>query len=195
MKAVFFDAFGTLCDIGDKRSPYRPILKAWPGGTAEAYQRLTTTDSSPADLARQAGCDPDTSGQVEEGVAAEIKSLFLYPEVGSVLERLRSQGIKWAVVSNLAAPYNTPVLNLLSFPPDVWAGSNAVGFRKPQAEIYLYACNALGVEPPEVLMVGDSLEDDYKAPKGLGLAARYLHRDGNPEGREDWIKDLTGIFG
>lgn len=104
------------------------------------------------------------------GLAIEIASMALYPEVALVLEALRRGGLKWAVVSNLAAPYAEPLLKIPLRTPDARGWSFAVGRRKPDDGLYLWVCRELKVEPSsEVLMVGDSLENDFRAPKRLGM--------------------------
>lgn len=154
IKAIFFDAFGTLCEIREKRNPYKPILKAWPSGVADAYQALMTRDSSPAELASEVACTPEAILKMEEGIAAEVASMSLYPEVPALLETIKQRGLKWAIVSNLATPYAEPLLKLLPFAPNACAWSFAVGYRKPEEGIYRHACKALSVEPSSVLMVG-----------------------------------------
>lgn len=171
-----------------------PIIKAWPGGAANAYQALMTRNCPPAELALEAGCSKEAIKRIEEGVAAEIESMRLYPEVLTVLNRLRHSGVKWAVVSNLAQPYARPLLNLLPFKPDACAWSFAVGCRKPEEGIYRHACDELNVRPSSVLMVGDSMENDYRVPKRLGMRARYLSRAGLGENTPESVFDLTGIL-
>ena len=194
IQAVFFDAFGTLCEICDKCSPYKPIMKAWPAGVADAYQTLLTRDAELSVLAAEAGCSQAVLQCMEGGVQAEINSMQLYPEVLTVLESIKSRGLKWGIVSNLATPYAEPLLKLLPFAPDVCAWSFSVGYRKPEEGIYQYACNALGVSPSAVFMVGDSLENDYTMPKRLGMQAAFLKRSGKDEAMADCIADLTGIL-
>ena len=191
IQAIFFDAFGTLCEIREKRNPYKPIIKAWPSGVADAYQALMTRDSSPAELAKEAGCTPEAIQKMEEGIAAEVASMCLYPEVPALLESIKKRGLKWAIVSNLATPYAQPLLKLLPFAPDAWAWSFAVGYRKPQEGIYQHACKALGVEPSAVLMVGDSLVNYYKPPKQLGMQARFLKRPGMDKNTTVGVEDLS----
>jgi HAD superfamily hydrolase (TIGR01549 family) len=196
MQAIFFDAFGTLCEIREKRNPYKPIIKAWPSGIADAYQVLMTRNSSPAALAREAGCTRDAIQKIEEGIAAEVASMRLYPEVPAVLRAIKKCDMQWAIVSNLAAPYAEPLLRLLPFTPDACAWSFAVGCRKPEEGIYRHACEALDIKPSSVLMVGDSLENDYNVPKQLGMQARYLRRDGVGTGKNipECVADLSEIF-
>ncbi len=194
IQAVFFDAFGTLCEIREKRNPYKPIIKAWPSGVANAYQALMTRDSSPAELAKETGCTPEATQKMEEGIAAEVASMCLYPEVPALLESIKERGLKWAIVSNLATPYAEPLLKLLPFAPDACAWSFAVGYRKPQEGIYRHACEALGIEPSSVLMVGDSLENDYNTPKQFGMQARFLKRSGKDENTPECVADLSEIL-
>lgn len=194
IKAIFFDAFGTLCEIQSKRNAYMPIIKAWPAGAADAYQTLMTSDCSPAELATKAGCSGQTIQKVNEGVAIEIASMRLYPEVAEVLARLRQNGVKWAVVSNLAKPYAAPLLKLLPYVPDICAWSFAVGHRKPEDAIYHYALNGLKLAPSDVLMVGDSMENDFNTPKRLGMQARYLNRADTKSGEPEIVTDLGEIL-
>lgn len=193
IKAIFFDAFGTLCEIREKRNPYKPIMKAWPHGVADAYQILMTRNISPEELAHEAGCTEEIIQKVEESIAAEVASMRLYPEVPAVLDTIRKRGLKWAIISNLATPYAAPLLNLLPFAPDVCAWSFSVGSRKPEEEIYRYACQSLAIEPSSVLMVGDSLENDYNMPKRLGMQALYLKRPGKDESMSECVFDLLEL--
>lgn len=194
VKAILFDAFGTLCEICDKRNPYKPIIKVWTSGVAAAYQTLMTKDTSAGALALEAGCSPESIQQIEAGIQAEVASMRLYPEVPAILERLKQKGLKWAIVSNLATPYAEPLLRLLPSQPDVFAWSFAVGYRKPEEGIYSYACKMLGGTPADVLMVGDSLENDYNTPRQLGMQARYLKRSGKNKSMPDCVADLSEIL-
>lgn len=194
VSTLLFDAFGTLCEIKDKRNPYKPILKAWPSGVADAYQALMTRDVPPTALAYEVGCSPETILRMEEAIRSETESMRLYPEVLAVLEAIKSRGLKWGIVSNLATPYAEPLLHLLPSDPDVCAWSFSVGYRKPEESIYEYACKALGVAPSSVLMVGDSLGNDYTTPKRLGMKAAFLKRSGKNEDMADCVEDLTGIL-
>ena len=70
VKAILFNAFGTLCEIHDKRSPYEPRIKAWPSDVAAAYQTLMTRNVTAGALAREVGCFPKTIS--ESGQKIEI---------------------------------------------------------------------------------------------------------------------------
>ncbi|WP_300154241.1 HAD family hydrolase [Solidesulfovibrio sp.] len=197
IKGVLFDAFGTLCRIESPRLPYRSIMKRWGSGAADCYQAIMTRDASLAELAREAGLSREEAALLEAHVAEETDSMRLFPEVPQTLQTLRRQGVKIAVVSNLAQPYGAPCLELLPFELDVCAFSYAVGARKPEAPIYRYAWERLGCAPGELLMVGDSLQNDYQAPRDLGLPALWLNRKADSlEGENGHVvHTLQGILG
>lgn len=54
--------------------------------------------------------------------------------------------------------------------------SEAVGWRKPQREIFEYAARELGVAPEACLMVGDNYDADCLRALGAGMAALWIDR-------------------
>lgn len=197
IRGVLFDAFGTLCRIESPRRPYRSILKRWPQGTVNCYQALLTRDASLAEFAERAGLSQEELDRLEADVAAETGSMRLFPEAPRTLQALRAHGVKIGVVSNLAQPYGPPLLDLLPFAPDVRAFSYEVGAHKPQEAIYRQAWEELGCSPGELLMVGDSQQNDYLTPRELGLHALWLDRkeDMTPHDGGHVVNFLEGVLG
>jgi HAD superfamily hydrolase (TIGR01662 family) len=197
IKGVLFDAFGTLCRIESPRLPYRSIMKRWERGAADCYQAIMTRDISLAEFAREAGLSREESALLEAHVAEETGSMRLFPEVPQTLQTLRRHGVKIALVSNLAQPYGAAFLKLLPFDLDVCAFSYEVGARKPEASIYRYAWEELDCAPEELLMVGDSLQNDCQAPRALGLHALWLDRKAGSLESENGhvIHSLQGVLG
>ena len=191
IRAVLFDAFGTLCEIREKHNPYRPILKAWPSGLAAAYQAIMTRDASPAELAKEAGLCAQVIQKINADIADETASIRLFPEVVETLSKIKELGLKWGIISNLAPPYAQPLLNLLPFAPDACIWSFAVGYRKPEKEIYDCACAALGLMPSDNLIVGDSFENDFNAPRLFGMQAKFLSHEATLMKPSDQIDDLS----
>lgn len=130
MQAVLFDAFGTLYEISEKRNLYKPSIKAWPSGVADACQALMTRDSSPAELAGEAGRTSQAIMKMKEGIAAKVASMCLYPEVRASLELLKQRSQKWAIVSNLATPLCRTALETAP----LCSGRLRVVFRRGQPE-------------------------------------------------------------
>lgn len=193
-KAILFDAYGTLCEIHERQNPYKPILKAWPFGLAAAYQAIMTRDATPAELAREAGLSAQVAQKIGADVSAEIATMHLFPEVAETLIRIRESGLKWGIISNLATPYAQPLLDLLPIAPDACIWSFAVGYRKPEKAIYDCACAALGLMPSEILIVGDSYENDFSTPRQLGMQAKFLAREAKQIRHPDQIDNLSFLI-
>jgi HAD superfamily hydrolase (TIGR01549 family) len=54
--------------------------------------------------------------------------------------------------------------------------SDEGGFRKPRAEIFAAVAERLGVDPAEILHVGDNLEADVGGAAGAGMSTAWLTR-------------------
>jgi len=97
----------------------------------------------------------------------------LYPETLSVLTGLGS--IPSAIVSNAdhehAAAWN------FTLPVQFILISEAVKAYKPHPLMFLRAVEQLGVQPHEVLHVGDSDVDDVLGAKAAGLQVAWVNRD------------------
>lgn len=193
-RAVLFDAYGTLCEIHERHNPYKPILKAWSLGLAAAYQSIMTRDATPAEFAKEAGLSEQIAQKINADISAEIASMCLFPEVPETLARLKKSGLKWGIISNLAAPYAQPLLDLLPITPDACIWSFAVGYRKPEKGIYDCACTALGHTPTDILIVGDSYENDFNTPRQLGMQAKFLSREATQVRHPDQIDDLSFLI-
>lgn len=84
-----------------------------------------------------------------------------YPDTAAVLESLHRQGIKVAVVSNIAFDLRPAFAALgVSTHVDEFVLSFEVGAVKPDPAIFQTALDRVGVDPGDALMVGDSEEAD-----------------------------------
>jgi HAD superfamily hydrolase (TIGR01509 family) len=91
-----------------------------------------------------------------------------YPDTADVLKGLHRQGIKTAVVSNIAFDIR-PAFNAIADYVDEFVLSYEVGAVKPDAAIFETALSRLGVSARDALMVGDSDEADGGA-RAIGCA-------------------------
>lgn len=113
-----------------------------------------------------------------------------YPDTARVFRGLRSQGIKTAVVSNIAYDVR-PALTAAGAEPDHVVLSYEVGFAKPDPQIFRMTLDRCGVTPAEALMVGDSAENDGAA-NSLGCAFALVDPipiDHRPTGLVDALQD------
>jgi HAD superfamily hydrolase (TIGR01509 family) len=103
------------------------------------------------------------------------RSVRLDPDALQILSWLGAQGIKRGVCSN--APFPPAMMrrqvdtNGVGEMVDAIVFSSEVGRRKPAAEIYRAALDAIGVNASEALFVGDRVREDYEGPLALGIRA------------------------
>jgi FMN phosphatase YigB (HAD superfamily) len=181
IRAVVFDAYGTLVEITDKRQPYKKLQELLPVGS-EGRQRFgRTVMSEPLDLeetALRVGLTPSPSmlARTELDLKQELASIRLFDDVASCLSKLKERGFLLAICSNLAAPYAHPVKQLTGITWDAAAWSFEVGAIKPDREIYACLWERLNLQPSNVLMIGDTENEDYLAPVHFGMQAIRLRR-------------------
>ncbi len=123
--------------------------------------------------------------------------------IAAVLEALRARGLKLG----LAANQPMRALRLLDesgighfFEND--GISTVYGFRKPDVRLFLRACEDLGVQPVDCIMVGDRIDNDIVPAKLLGMrTVRILtgrHRDQKPRSWDEIpdieVEDAAGIL-
>ncbi len=63
------------------------------------------------------------------------------------------------------------------------------GAAKPEASIFLAACERLGLPPTDVLHVGDHVDADVRGAARAGLRSCWLRRDDHPGGLHAWPHD------
>ncbi len=201
IEAVLFDFSGTLFRLEDDESwaadlvtaDGRPLDAA---ETAEIQRRMTTPveqvvefderglyawrhrDLSPElhreaymEVLRQSGLPLPNAERFYSRVMDAL-AWTPYPDTGAVLKSLDAQGIPVAIVSNIAFDVR-PAFAAHGWQREVaaYALSYEVGAMKPDARIFRWALDRLGVRPEAALMVGDSREADGGATTlGCGFA-------------------------
>lgn len=109
------------------------------------------------------------------------------PDTLSVIEDVRAAGVPVALVSNAFGRdcYNGFDLQSLA---DVVVISSEIGVRKPSRKIYQIACDRLGVQTEQAVMI-DDLQQNLDGAARLGIAG-VLHT-----GAEDTRRQLAERFG
>ncbi|MFB7599315.1 HAD family hydrolase [Streptomyces sp. NPDC056160] len=97
-----------------------------------------------------------------------------YPDAAEVLHTLRERGVAVGVVSNIGWDLR-PVFRAhgLDTYVDAYVLSYEHGIQKPDPRLFARACAAVGAEPEDVLMVGDSRAADGGAA-ALGCAVHFV---------------------
>jgi HAD superfamily hydrolase (TIGR01509 family) len=221
-RAVLFDYSGTLFRLEEDESWFTGIQvdeRAIDGHVqAELMRRLTAPTGASVDMderAYEAWVNRDLAPHLhreaylhvlrESGLADHHAETLYdkvidpiswtpYPDTAAVLAGLHRQGIRTAVVSNIAFDVR-PAFARLGATEDVdeFVLSFEVGAVKPSAGIFQTALARLGVAAEDALMVGDSQEADGGA---VAVGCRFALVDPLPtEERPDGLITALGAAG
>jgi len=119
------------------------------------------------------------------------KVWHVFEDAVPALEDLKGSGIRLGIVSNWDDRLR-PLLQRLQLGQwfEVTVISCEAGCRKPDAAIFHCAAAAFGLNPRQILHVGDSQEHDVLGARGAGFEAVQLRRDG-PADDTDHCATLT----
>ncbi|MFD7624111.1 HAD family hydrolase [Streptomyces sp. NPDC059802] len=97
-----------------------------------------------------------------------------YPDAAEVLGALHDSGVRIGVVSNIGWDLR-PVFRAhgLDAPVDAYVLSYEHGVQKPDSRLFHTACTFLGLDPADVVMVGDDRHADGGAA-ALGCDVRFV---------------------
>jgi putative hydrolase of the HAD superfamily len=218
LKAVLFDVDFTLAKPGPDLGPegYRRVgerygVKLDParysGARAAAIETLERHPELRHEeelwfafterIVRGMGGDSD----VARDLAVEMTRLWersenfdLYDDVLPVIEELRRHGLKLGLVSNSAREIDDFVAHH-ALDVDCALTSRSHGWTKPHESIFRAALALLGVEPADVAMVGDSVEDDIEGALALGMRAFLIDREGRYPEAVERLPDLWALPG
>jgi 2-haloacid dehalogenase len=196
VRAVVFDAYGTLYDVasaaeraraalGDR---WQPLAELWRAKQLQ-YTWLRSLMGRHADFWRVTGDALDFAlealGIADDGLRDRLMALYerigAYPEARPALEALRAAGLRLAVLSNgsprmlAAAGEASGLAPLLEEVLSV----EAAGIYKPSPQVYRLALDALRLWPNELLFVSANGWDAAGA-RAAGLRVAWCNRAGQP---------------
>lgn len=203
MRAIVFDLWQTLVpwpsDAGQE------LRRAWADGLGvtveqldahwygdpDAYRLRETGPLRPAIAALHdaVGASVPVEELIDVRIALTRRVLLASPEVERTLGELRARGYPIGLVSNctedvaLCWPESSlaPLVDHAVF-------SASAGCMKPDAQIYLLVCEALGVDPSDCLFVGDGANDELAGAAAVGMTPVLLAESGVArwDGLDDW---------
>ena len=147
------------------------------------------------DIVRGMGGDGERSRACAEELVlawARHENFFLYDDALPALDALRGHGLKLGLVSNGQRDLEEFAVHH-GLDVDVCVGSLAHGRVKPHRSIFEAALAALGAQPAEAAMVGDSPADDIEGARALGMRGILVDRDGVHVGEPDRIDTLLAL--
>lgn len=216
MKAVLFDVDFTLARPGPELGPEGYVRAGERHGlTLEPTRYEAARDAALVDLRRHPELEHDNeiwfrfTERIVRGMGGEADSAYacaveitrawerhenfeLYDDVPDVLTALRSAGLQIGLVSNSARDVREFAQHHRL---DVDAGISSFhhGRSKPHASIFRAVLDLLEVDPPEAVMVGDTITDDIDGALALGMRAILLDREGAHQDFEPRIETLNEL--
>jgi 2-haloacid dehalogenase len=186
---VAFDLNGTLVDpsvlaqpLGDSAAAEEIVMRAFEDGVAQAMVATLTGEHPPfptlieGALRRRlslAGAEPDAASDA----VALLGSMPAYLEAPSALERLRSEGLRLAVLTQSATESADAVLRFAGLRDriELVVGSDEVGAYKPDPRMYRALLERTGATAGEVCLVAAHWWDVAGA-KRAGLRTGWVAR-------------------
>src|SRR5512133_1427141 len=199
VRAVVFDAYGTLFDVasaserekaalGDR---WQPLADLWRAKQLQ-YTWLRSLMGRHADFWQVTGDALDFAlermGLQDAALRARLMSLYerlgAYPEARPALEALKRAGHRLAILSNGAPRMLAAAAEAAGLAPllDAVLAVESVGIYKPSPAVYRLALDELRVWPAEVLFVSANGWDACGA-KASGLRVAWCNRVGQPPER------------
>ena len=217
IKAIIFDAFGMLFDVGTGSSAKKTVIsnirlcgksvdeekfaEEW-----KAFYIANTSENSVFRTERDIfalriemfysryGIDRNASADSDLIIrgAYERKA---FPEVGEVIESLRKK-YKVFIASNTDNDVINEVMTRNNINVDKVYTSENLKCYKPNPDFFRQILDDIGFVPQEVLFVGDSVRDDIIGPRSAGIKSVLVCRSGVPQnaGQVHTIADLNGIL-
>lgn len=122
-------------------------------------------------------------------MAAMRQAWRLFDDARPCLEWLRACGLRLAVITNAPGSYQRAKIASLGLADlfDALVISGEVGAAKPDERIFHAACSRLGLDPHEVVHVGDRVDLDAVGAARAGMHGVWLNR------REEAAQQAAGV--
>jgi epoxide hydrolase-like predicted phosphatase len=181
-------AFEAFCrNEGLASTAVRDLFKH-DSGALQDLRELETGECEPAEFERRFSDRLGIAGRADGLIDRMFAALEPEERMLAAVRGARAHRIVTGVISNSwgSAIYDGATLEEL-FDDVVISGE--VGLHKPQPEIYLLACERLGVEPADAVFV-DDLRENCAGAESVGMTA-VLHRD--PAETVSRVGDALGV--
>lgn len=195
LRAVLFDMDGTLLDTAPDFIAVCQAMLAAHGRPAIDDQRIADVVSGGARAMVAATFDMDPEADGFETLRQEFLDRYqdhcavysrLYDGMPELLESIERANLIWGVVTNKPVRFAEPIMQQLGLAERsaVLVCPDHVTNSKPDPEPLLLACSQLGIDPAQVLFIGDDLRDiESGRAAGTKTAAvryGYIHPEDNP---------------
>ena len=215
VQACVFDAYGTLFDfaaaarkvLGDDTS----FINLWRDKQLQ-YTWLRAAQERHADFGQVTGDALDfaleTMGLNKPGIRDQLISLFVtldpFPEVPNVLRKLKTAGMRTAILSNGSPAMLDAAVKAARLEPllDAVLSVEEVGVYKPHPKVYQLAVDRLAIPASAITYVSSNAFDAYAA-SACGMQVvwcnRYAQRPerlpGSPDREIGSLAQLPALVG
>ncbi len=205
IKACVFDAYGTLFDFASAARACRDVLgdnvdkvtALWRDKQIQ-YTWLRAAQGRHADFWQVTGDALDftleTLGVTDATLRARLMSLYLalepFSEVRVVMQRLKSAGLRTAILSNGTRQMLDAVIAMakLNTSFDAVLSVEEVGVFKPHPKVYQLACDRLQLEPAAISFQSSNAWDAHAA-SAFGMRVVWCNRYGQRRERLPGVPD------
>jgi putative hydrolase of the HAD superfamily len=200
LRAVLFDVDFTLARPGPELGPEGYVRAGERHGLRlEPTRYEAARDAALVDLRRHPELEHDDeiwfrfTERIVRGMGGDADSAYacaveitrawerhenfeLYDDVPDALAALRSAGLRLGLISNSARDVREFARHH-ALEVDAGISSFHHGRSKPHESIFRAVLDLLEVDPPEAVMVGDTIADDIEGALALGMRAILLDRE------------------
>jgi 2-phosphoglycolate phosphatase len=195
LRAVLFDMDGTLLDSAPDFIAVSQAMREAHGLSPMDPQLIADVVSGGARAMVSAAFDYPTDSAEFETLRQEFLARYQqhcavftrpYDGIPQLLDDIEQARLRWGVVTNKPLRFAEPIMQQLGLAERsaLLICPDHVKHSKPDPEPMLLACTMLGLQPEEILFVGDDLRDiESGRAAGTRTAAvswGYIHPDDNP---------------
>lgn len=199
---------GYRAGVGAVHSSYLKAERWWLSAYGGRTMSPTETNDAYRDLDEKvfSSLFPSEAGSEAFRVSKQVRKrwpelegeipLELYPDVEPTLGGLKKDRYTLGLVSNAPADTGRVVkaLGLMRYLDSVII-SGAVGFSKPNPEIFRIALKDVGAEPAEAVHVGDLYDADIVGARNAGITGLLIDRDAAARGLDcPCLKSLEDVY-
>jgi putative hydrolase of the HAD superfamily len=199
-KAILFDLDDTLWPIEPVIRQAEESLHEWLHTNApRVAERFSIENLRQARLALLA---QQPEFQLDLGALRRAGLVAAFEEAGEDIDKVEAAMVRFFAARNAVIPYDDVLPGLLRLKGRVLIGSvsngnadlqaiglshhfkvsvaaHQLGVRKPDAAIFLAACDRLRVKPEDAVYVGDDVLLDVQGAQRAGLRAVWMNRTGS----------------
>ena len=180
----FFTYHGIYLHRGEVRDQYYRLMEEQIKASGEEYPEFDAVALWKKFLLSTLGPAGKPSPEILEAMSRFLSQIYrgisrirleLYPDVKPVLDELKSR-LTMAVVSDGQSVWALPEMRAVGidgyFDPIVISGD--YGFRKPDPRLFQAALDGIGLEPENVLFVGNDMYRDIRGAGNMGMKTVFF---------------------